>query len=263
MTGKFHFVQIILLCVVIIKTASTRSTRDILLDLYHKVEVGAHEVYQLESNLRTDLNNFEIEKHRFKSIVNENDVINLNIGGKRMSTLRKTLTKVNGSLLALIFNGEFSAVVQPNRNGYFFFDYNPISFSHLLDQLRNLETTEKPNFKAPSAELEDSFRKILIDFNLPYSSSVENELIDLNVAGRIFKTSKKTLALLKSPIFDAILQKRSGVKRDRFGRPFLDFHPDLFQHLLDNLRTGNEKFALKSPSRPFDKLFGAMLEEIR
>ncbi|XP_053373280.1 BTB/POZ domain-containing protein KCTD7-like [Mercenaria mercenaria] len=65
----------------------------------------------------------------------ENDcVIELNVGGKLMSTLRSTITKEADSLLANMIKG--NAPVAQDSTGRYFLDCDPNIFGHVLEFLR-------------------------------------------------------------------------------------------------------------------------------
>ncbi|EPS57124.1 hypothetical protein M569_17698, partial [Genlisea aurea] len=63
-------------------------------------------------------------------------VIRLNVGGEIIMTTRQTLTKIPKSTLYFMFNGRWEQKLQIDQNGNIFFDFNPIIFRHLIDQLQ-------------------------------------------------------------------------------------------------------------------------------
>jgi hypothetical protein len=77
-----------------------------------------------------------------------NDVINLNVGGKRMTTTRSTLCQVERSLLADIFNhpSQEFAGLPCDTDGFIFLDFNPKHFALILDCLRakKISTSKNP-----------------------------------------------------------------------------------------------------------------------
>jgi hypothetical protein len=54
------------------------------------------------------------------------------------------------------------------------------------------------------------------------------------------------------------------VNRDRLGRPFLDYNPILFRHLLNQLREGKQinDNSLKAPANESQDAFNAMLNDL-
>jgi hypothetical protein len=53
-------------------------------------------------------------------------IVNLNVGGEKMSTSRATLTLVDGSLLATMFSGKWEDKLMKDTNGCVFLDYDSI-----------------------------------------------------------------------------------------------------------------------------------------
>ncbi|CAF2048655.1 unnamed protein product [Rotaria magnacalcarata] len=106
------------------------------------------------------------------SETSDDDVIEINVGGEIISTLRSTLTAVPKSKLAKMFmkNNETELYLRDNM-GAVFFDYNPVQFNYLLDQLRTIKRNpEIPayavDFQAPNEDLKANFTAMIIDFQL-------------------------------------------------------------------------------------------------
>jgi septum formation inhibitor MinC len=53
-------------------------------------------------------------------------IVNLNVGGEKMSTSRATLTIAEGSLLATMFSGKWEDKLMKDTNGCIFLDYDPV-----------------------------------------------------------------------------------------------------------------------------------------
>ncbi|CAF2664811.1 unnamed protein product [Rotaria sp. Silwood2] len=100
------------------------------------------------------------------------DIIELNIGGQKMTTLRSTLTAVPNSKLALMFRKENMNKMLPiDKQGAVFFDYNPMYFNYLLDQLRTIKRMSKIlgyqlQFSSPYLSTHVNFTHMLIDLGL-------------------------------------------------------------------------------------------------
>lgn len=62
-------------------------------------------------------------------------------------------------------------------------------------------------------------------------------VIDLNVGGRHFSTELSTLTKYSSSHLADIMHARHNFPRDSEGRYFLDDNPDVFQHILEFLRS--------------------------
>ncbi|CAB4063884.1 KCTD3 [Lepeophtheirus salmonis] len=82
-------------------------------------------------------------------------------------------------------------------------------------------------------------------------ASSRDEIVDLNVGGTSFSTSKSTLTSIPDTFFSALISDRLTSARDKNGAIFIDRDPDLFKIILNYLRTrrifGNlEKPVLKA-----------------
>ncbi len=53
-------------------------------------------------------------------------IVHLNVGGKKMSTSRATLTLVEGTLLSTMFSGQSDDKLIKDVDGAYFFDYDPV-----------------------------------------------------------------------------------------------------------------------------------------
>ena len=78
--------------------------------------------------------------------MNNDDIINLNVGGTKLTTLRSTLCQVEDSLLAAMFSGRWEDNIKRDQDGAVFFDFNPQYFVLILDYLREkkISTLENP-----------------------------------------------------------------------------------------------------------------------
>ena len=97
--------------------------------------------------MRAEVEAYKAEKLRMKAVeVSDDDIINLNVGGKKMTTKRSTLCQVEGSLLASMFSGRWEDSLARDEDGRIFFDFNPQYFVYILDYLRarTIATAENP-----------------------------------------------------------------------------------------------------------------------
>ena len=79
--------------------------------------------------IKAEVEAYEAEKVRMKAIeVKDDDIINLNVGGKKITTKRSTLCQVKGSLLASMFSGRWEDSLSRDENGRILFDWNPKYF---------------------------------------------------------------------------------------------------------------------------------------
>jgi hypothetical protein len=181
------------------------------------------------------------ELKHVQHIFDMSDLIRLNVGGQIIATRRKTLTKLPNSTLASFFNPFSPDRLFPNQDGSYFLDYNPVLFSHLLDQLRVLKNNESVVFRPPLSSLSSKpFNQMLRDLGLPLPQRSENDVIALNVGGEKIVTLRKTLTRVPDSKLAVLEPNSKEVKRDRLGRPFLDDNPIVFRRLLNQLREGKQ-----------------------
>jgi len=81
-----------------------------------------------------------------KIAVKESDVLDLNVGGEKISVKRSTLTQIKGSLLESMFSGRWETSLERDKDGNIFLEFNPYCFKKLVDFLRakRIETPDRP-----------------------------------------------------------------------------------------------------------------------
>ncbi|CAF4146469.1 unnamed protein product [Rotaria sordida] len=131
---------------------------------------NSHNTVIIENETSThliDQNNMD------KSELSLDDIIELNVGGQRMTTFRSTLTVVPNSKLARMFtkDNETKTKSISKENTAYFLDYNPVQFAYLLDQLRAIK--RMPNFvpyeldiKQPNVDVRFNFSNMLNELGL-------------------------------------------------------------------------------------------------
>ncbi|CAF1306876.1 unnamed protein product [Adineta steineri] len=109
----------------------------------------------------------------YESESSSDDIIELNVGGQKMVTYRSTLTAVPNSGLALLFIKDLKNKTKLKRKHkkIKFFDYNPIQFAYLLDQLRSMKLMPKIsayelNIVAPPADVRFNFSTMVFELGL-------------------------------------------------------------------------------------------------
>lgn len=88
-----------------------------------------------EAELKKSFERLEKEKE-ILGCGNTNDVIQLNVGGTIMTTLRRTLTYVEDSMLAARFSGRWDDSIEKDKNGNFFIDQPIDIFLPMIDYIR-------------------------------------------------------------------------------------------------------------------------------
>jgi hypothetical protein len=120
----------------------------------------------------TSLVPVETDEEIDTSVPISDDVIELNVGGQKMTTLRSTLTVIPNSKLARMFSKDNTETnLLMDKQGAVFFDYNPIYFNYLLDQLRAMKRMPKKpgyqvQFQAPYISSQLNFTHMLVDLGL-------------------------------------------------------------------------------------------------
>ena len=95
--------------------------------------------------------------------MDDEDVIELNVGGQMMTTKRTTLCQVEGSLLAAMFSGRENSMTR-DKDGRIFLDFNPTYFASILDYLRakRISTGDKPaSFPEVTLSQVKNFHKLI------------------------------------------------------------------------------------------------------
>jgi hypothetical protein len=119
----------------------------------------------VNSDNKTGMNNSESSS---------DDIIDLNVGGQKITTFRSTLTAVPNSKLALMFtkNNKNKTISKSKQEiVHRFFDYNPVQFQYLLDQLRAIKHMPQTpayelDFKAPNVDVRFDFSDMLVELGL-------------------------------------------------------------------------------------------------
>ena len=159
------------------------------------------------------------------------DAISLNVGGEIIVTTRATLTRIPKSLFNVLFHGRWEDRLPSDFDSNFFFDFNPQLFRHLLAQLRTVEDTEPWAFYPPnrSPRTVQSFDRMLRKLRFPIAPPSPNDVIVMNVGGKMQVTRQQTLLQSQIPI---LMSHSSSTN----GQVFFDAHPNLFCQLINRLR---------------------------
>jgi len=67
-----------------------------------------------------------------KSVASGGQIVNLNVGGEKISTSRNTLLQPEGSLLATMFSGKIDNNLAKDSDGNIFLDYDPVVSRNLI-----------------------------------------------------------------------------------------------------------------------------------
>ena len=140
------------------------------------------------AKMKAEVEAYEEEKRRMTAIaVKDDDIINLNVGGTKMTTKRSTLCQVKGSLLASMFSGRWEDSLSRDKDDCIFFDWNPQHFILILEYLRG-KTIATPKNPSPLPKIPDDQMKSfqnLVDY-LGLGSEIKTgppEKFDLHSTG--------------------------------------------------------------------------------
>ena len=95
--------------------------------------------------------------------MSDNDIINLNVGGTKLTTRRSTLCQVKDSLLATMFSGRWEDNIERDQDGAVFFDFNPQHFIIILDYLRLEKIATPENHCQKSQKIREIVLSCLFD----------------------------------------------------------------------------------------------------
>ena len=112
------------------------------------------------SKMKAEVEAFNAEKQIMKEIeVNNDDIIQLNVGGQKFTTTRFTLRQVNGSLLDTMFSRNWTRGLKHDQDGAIVLDFNPEHFGWILNYLRAKKISSpeiRPVFpKVPKDEIKN------------------------------------------------------------------------------------------------------------
>ena len=152
------------------------------------------------TKMKAEVEAFNAEKRIMKEIeVNNDDIIQLNVGGQKFTTTTFTLRQVNGSLLDTMFSRNWTHGLKRDHDGAIVLDFNPEHFGWILNYLRakKISTPEKiPVFPKVPLDERKNFNILLKylglsdEINLPIvrlseKFSLRGSKVSLQESGRV------------------------------------------------------------------------------
>ena len=174
---------------------------------------------------------FEKETETLKPVY-DTDVFYINVGGEGIRTTRQTLTKISNSTLSILFNGEWEHDLEQDEGQSIFFDFNPIVFRHLLDQLQIIESNDVIQLYPPfQRSLVEPFNKMIKKLGLQQSLSSEKQnVIIFNVGGQKITSQLTTLnQILLNSTLNRTLSPIKIMHSNDESDIFIDYDPNLFR----------------------------------
>lgn len=113
----------------------------------------------------------------------DSDVLSLNVGGDKLSVLRRTLTSVEGSMLASRFSGRWDESIEKDGEGNFFIDQPIELFRPMVNYLRAkaLQNPMSPPVRSPHLkdfEMRQDFYRLVEYFGM--TNGIYPTFIDLH-----------------------------------------------------------------------------------
>lgn len=102
---------------------------------------------------------------RFCSSLEDDPLVQLNIGGRYFTTRQSTLTHIPNTVLALACMKPWSDTITRDDNGRIFFDFDSNVFEYLLNQLRDWSSTKKVFDLPRDALTRQRFRSLCAQLN--------------------------------------------------------------------------------------------------
>ncbi|GFH59824.1 hypothetical protein CTEN210_16300 [Chaetoceros tenuissimus] len=118
------------------------------------------ELDEREAELNEKMERVDIDISKAYGDTSPSDVIHLNIGGKRLDVLRRTLCSIEGSMLASKFSGRWDDSLEKDENGHFFLDHDFDDFKMMIDFLRD-KSIESPKFPVTAPQGNVKFYRLL------------------------------------------------------------------------------------------------------
>lgn len=219
-----------------INGSTTQSPMDIVLTNAKLIEKLRDELERDENALKLDRKRLEDDKE-ITTPIHPTDLIELNVGGEMIATTRQTMTKIHQSILFNLFNGRWEHRLSIDYERNIRFDFDPMLFRHLLDQLQTFDTNNSQEFRSPSQPtLVKPFKKMLRKLGLDQLLSSEKNLITFDVGGQSITNRRTTLTAASKLDFDSMVSSPTTINFNNPNDMFLDYDPKLFRHLIDQLR---------------------------
>ncbi|CAD7703281.1 unnamed protein product [Ostreobium quekettii] len=161
----------------------------------------SEEVDREQQRLQQEREGLEREKAQMQKVqVQDDDVVELNVQGEVMCTLRGTLTQIPDSKLAYMFNGRWEDKMRKDSQGRYFLNYMPSCFRKILDHLTTRELTGDHPLPTPT-----------VDADMAASYEILVHHLGLNVAffgGFKFSRTLKSTSVRLSP--DALMARNDS-----------------------------------------------------
>jgi hypothetical protein len=220
------------------------------------------ELTKAQAELKTEQEDFENEKKIMQKYLENSDVIQFNVGGEIMYTTRASLLHVANSKMSKMLLEKAGDKISTDKDNNIFLDFNPKLFRHVLEQLRLFESGEEVVFYPPlTPALTLPFNNMLEKLGLKPAPVSDDDIFTFNVGDETIATKRKTLNRVPNSKLSTLLSMNKPSDMDPSGKPFLDYDPKLFRHLLSQLQAG-QTTGFEAPSTESQAAFNAMLNNL-
>ena len=143
-----------------------KSARDSLVqDLDNEISaLDKRETLLNERLLELNRKKHEIAQAHGNFDVTDDDLVEINAGGKIIVAKRSTLTQIQGSRMAALFSGRWDKKLMRDSHGRIFLDVDPICFQAIVDYLT--EVTISSQDCPPSPPSVDDVNKLILNHQL-------------------------------------------------------------------------------------------------
>ncbi|KAL7551066.1 hypothetical protein ACHAWF_014267 [Thalassiosira exigua] len=107
-----------------------------------------------------ELNEQKYDLSRANLDASDDDLVEINAGGKIVAAKRSTLTQIKGSRFEALFSGRWDRALQRDGNGRIFLDVNPMCFEAIVDYLSDMAISSEEDPPTPPA-VSDEHKYIL------------------------------------------------------------------------------------------------------
>lgn len=229
-------------------------------DEMQKLEKRREELRIARAAYERERQEFDDEVALMTKFIEDSKIISINVGGEVLFTTRGSAQRIATTRLGKLLLETTSEDVSKDKKGNLFLDFNPSLFRHILEQLRLFEDGEAIVFYPPlTSALAVPFNAMLTKLELKPAPESDDDTFTFNVGDEIVATKRKTLKRVPSSKLSTLLTMNKPSDMDINGRPFLDYDPKLFRHLLTQLQ-GGQTTNFEAPSEETRAAFNVMLK---
>jgi hypothetical protein len=245
---------------ILVNAVASGNSPSVIDDVKKSLDARKQVLARSRAELDREKEEYEKEKKLVEKFIKDSEVVQFNVGGEIMYTTRASLLRIASSRMAEILLNKSLEKVSMDKNNNVFFDYNPSLFRHLLEQLRLFEDGEPIVFYPTlTPVLTVQFNAMLGKLGLKPAPESDDDIFTFNVGDEIIATKRKTLKRVPSSKLSSLLTMNKPSDMDPSGKPFLDYDPKLFRHLLTQLQAG-QTTGFEAPSEESKAAFNVMLK---